>query len=523
MKDRKKLLIIIGSIIILLVIIGISIFLIIKKDNLNSNDTEENNNILGKVNIKEDNEPINLVKKNVVKVINKVNDNKIVGTGFFIEEGYLVTNSHVVDIKGDITIEDSNGNTSGAILISNDIKSDVAILSVDEINSLALSFGNTLDINITDDLYAVGYALNLDGEASVTKGILSARRSIAGVEYLQTDAAINSGFSGGPLLNAKGEVIGMNSLANDNATIGMSISIETLENIIDKLLNEKEVNYLTSDRPTNALSSVLKEVGYEIDDLYNEWEYFHKGEKKETTDKAEETVSSSSSRQLGTNAELKYLGVKGYDIGWGVEEDAVKFQIYYENNEDKLDLIITPKDNNATYRVKDNENLSSKNDGTITIVVTSEDGNHKKEYYIVYHNVKKYIEGLSSISTSSNIMKSHITNTNVLYFSYSFLDNDNLSINGYYRIESFDIELYACPSGTSCTDKEEYILLKKYSLPFKTNPYNYYYIELSEIKEMLNSSNYFVDGKSMIYTKSTVVTLSQGSFSADGGFITISQ
>lgn len=520
MKDRKKLLIIIGGIIIFSVVIGISIILIIKKDNLDDND--DSNKLLEKVNIKEDNEPIDLVKKNVVKVINKVNDYEIVGTGFFIEEGYLITNSHVVDIKGNITIEDSNGNTSKAILISNDIITDVAILSVDDINFLALSFGNTLNINITDDLYAVGYALNLGGEASVTKGILSARRSIAGVEYLQTDAAINSGFSGGPLLNSSGEVIGMNSLANDNATIGMSISIETLENIIYKLLNEKEVNYLTSDRPINALSSVLKEVGYEVDDLYNEWEYFHEGEKKEITDK-EENTSSSSSRQLGTNAELKYLGVKGYDIGWGEDPDAIKFQLFFSNNEDKLDLIITPKDSNATYRIKDNENLNSQNDGAITIVVTSEDGNHKKEYYIVYHNVKNYIDGLSNISISSSIEKNYFINTNVLNFTFSFLDNDDLFINGYYKINSFDTELYACPSGTSCIDKEEFVFLKKYSFPFNVKTFHYYYIELSEIKEMLNNSNYFVDGKSKIYTKSTVVTLSQGSFSSDTDFITVSQ
>ena len=64
-----------------------------------------------------------------------------------------------------------------------------------------MHFGNTLNVKIANDLYAVGYAANLEGESSITKGILSARRSIAGTEYLQTDAAINSGFSGGPLLN----------------------------------------------------------------------------------------------------------------------------------------------------------------------------------------------------------------------------------------------------------------------------------------------------------------------------------
>jgi len=237
----------------------------------------------------------------------------------------LLTNSHIVDIKGDISIEYSNGKKSKAKLISNEIVSDVAILKVDEIDALALPFGETLNIKTTDDLYAVGYAINLKGEASITKGILSARRSMAGIEYLQTDAAINSGFSGGPLLNSKGEVIGMNSLANENATIGMSLSIETLENIMHKLINNQKVNYLETDRPQNALSSVLKETGYELDDIYNEWQYFHKGEEKPEPPKEEEKATQ---RQLSAVSELKYLGVKGYDIGWGEDSDSKKFQLF---------------------------------------------------------------------------------------------------------------------------------------------------------------------------------------------------
>ena len=431
----------------------------------------------------------------------------------------MLTNSHIVDIKGDITIEYSDGKTSKAKLISNEIVSDVAVLSVDEIHALALPFGETLSIKSTDDLYAVGYALNLKGEASLTKGILSARRSIAGVEYLQTDAAINSGFSGGPLLNEKGEVIGMNSLANENATIGMSISIETLENIMHKLIDEAKVNYLTTDRPTNALSSVLKETGYEIDDIYNEWEYFHKGEKKPEKPREEEKEPV---KQLSAVSELKYLGVKGYDIGWGNDSDSIKFQLYFTNNEDKLDLIITPKDSKATYRVKDNENLQSTVDGTITIIVTAEDGIHKSEYYIVYHNVKSTIEGLKSVDITSGIGRNYQTNTNVLEFNWSFLDSDGMHIAGYHKINKFEVDLYACRNGEQCTEDSEYVFLKKYTfyqnekLDIKSR------IELSEIKNMLNEENYFVDGKSKIYSKSTLTTMNQGSYNAQH-YQTISQ
>jgi len=284
---------------------------------------------------------------------------------------------------------------------------------------------------------------------------------MAGIEYLQTDAAINSGFSGGPLLNSKGEVIGMNSLANENATIGMSLSIETLENIMHKLINNQKVNYLETDRPQNALSSVLKETGYELDDIYNEWQYFHKGEEKPEPPKEEEKATQ---RQLSAVSELKYLGVKGYDIGWGEDSDSKKFQLFFTNNENKLDLIITPKDSNATYKVKGNENLQNEVDGGINIIVTAEDGIHKTEYSIVYHNVKSTINGLKTVNIYGGVGTINPTNTKYLYYSWDFQDVDGLGIRGYYKINKLQIDLYACQNGEECTKESEYTFLKTYNL-----------------------------------------------------------
>ena len=509
--NKKKITIII-IIIILFLGIGLSIYLI---DNKSNKETLNNNFLTNKlqiVDVSKTDEPLNIIKKNVVRVINKVNDKEIIGTGFFVEEGYLLTNSHIVDIKGDIRVEYSDGKVSKAKLISNEIVSDVALLSVDEINADALMFGKTLEIKPTDDLYALGYALNLSGEASITKGILSARRSIAGVEYLQTDAAINTGFSGGPLLNAKGEVIGMNALANKNATIGMAISIETLYNIMHKLIDDKKVNYLTTDRPTNALTSVLKETGYEVDDLYNEWEYFHEGVKKPDEEKEETKEEQAPSRQLSAISELQNLGVKGYDIGWGKEPGSVKFQLYLTNNEDKLDLIITPKDSKATYKVKDNENLQNTKDGVVTITVTAEDGIHKSEYYIVYHNVKTTIEGLKQVNLSSGIGRNYQNNTNVLEYRWDFLDSDGMYISDYYKINKFEVGLYACTKGEQCTEESEYVFLKTYTFYQNEHLEANSRIELSEIKDLLNSGNYFINGKCMVYNNMTLTTINQGSY-----------
>ena len=299
---KNKIIVATGIILFTILVAGITLHLITKGNNKPLDNNNIVTNQLQILEIKNTDKPLDLIKANVVKIFNKVKNSEITGTGFFIENGYLLTNSHVVDIKGDIIVEYSDGKTSKATLVSNEIVSDIAILKVDSVNALALPLGETLNIKSTDDLYEIGYAFDLKGEASITKGILSARRSIAGIEYLQTDAAINRGFSGGPLLNSKGEVVGMNSLANENATIGMAISVETLQNVVYKLINNKETHYLTTDRPSNALSSVLKETGQKIDDLYDEWKYFHEGEEKPNDSKEER--------------EMKLKTLRNYDESW---------------------------------------------------------------------------------------------------------------------------------------------------------------------------------------------------------------
>lgn len=226
-----------------------------------------------------------LIKANTVKVINKLNNTSIIGTGFFDKSGYLVTNSHIVDIKGDITIEYPNGEVAEAKLFSNDITSDIALLTVKNNELKAMSYGNTLNLKVTNDVYAVGFPYALNGEASVSKGVLSARRSAGGIEFLQSDISLNAGNSGGPLINAKGELLGINTYATDNASIGMSISAESLNNIINNLLTKKSAEYLKGKRPENALSVVLNEIGYMTDDIYNQNEIIESNIIKSTTKK----------------------------------------------------------------------------------------------------------------------------------------------------------------------------------------------------------------------------------------------
>ena len=96
---------------------------------------------------------VNQTLNNIVKITNKISDKKIVyATWFFYESGYLVTNSHVVDIKGEITIEYPDGSVIPAQIYSNEIKSDIALLIVDDVKIKALPLKSTIDLEITDEV-----------------------------------------------------------------------------------------------------------------------------------------------------------------------------------------------------------------------------------------------------------------------------------------------------------------------------------------------------------------------------------
>jgi putative serine protease PepD len=166
------------------------------------------------------------------------------GTGFVLSaEGYIVTNNHVVAEGDDITITFSDGSEESATIVAADPTRDLAVLKVDRNDLQPLAVGNSDDLQLGDQLIAVGYALDLTGEPSVTAGILSAKdRTITEengeqlVNLLQTDTAINPGNSGGPLLNGRGEVVGINTaIAGQAQNIGFAIAITPVMDVIGAL------------------------------------------------------------------------------------------------------------------------------------------------------------------------------------------------------------------------------------------------------------------------------------------------
>jgi serine protease Do len=146
---------------------------------------------------------------------NDITDNLIFGTGvIYRSNGYIVTNAHVVKDMDSIVVVLSNSKAYKARLKAIDESLDLAVIKIDKGGLKPATFGNIADVSVGQDVIAIGTPLSFDLRNSATKGIVSGMNRSADGEYkfIQSDAAINGGNSGGPLVNMKGEVIGINSV-----------------------------------------------------------------------------------------------------------------------------------------------------------------------------------------------------------------------------------------------------------------------------------------------------------------------
>ncbi len=183
---------------------------------------------------------------------------KGVGTGFIVRaDGVVVTNCHVVQGASRITVSTSEEKPTryDARVIGGDCEHDLAVLKLDGEGLTPLSFGASADLRLGQQVVAIGYALALEGGPSITAGIVSSLdRTIRvpdpqctvcpnGVrtysEVIQTDAAINHGNSGGPLVDMEGRVVGINSAGSENAeNIGFAISIDSVRTAIGDAISD---------------------------------------------------------------------------------------------------------------------------------------------------------------------------------------------------------------------------------------------------------------------------------------------
>ena len=177
------------------------------------------------------------------------------GSGFVLTtDGYIVTNQHVVDGAALVRVSFADGTVEDAAIVGSDVQSDVAVLKIENNSMAALPLGNSDTIRVGEFVLAIGNPISSDSlYGSVTFGIISAKERLINIdgfenEYIQTDAAVNPGNSGGPLINMNGEVIGVTSakyvtagydeLGNSISSegIGFALPIRNVMQIVDVLI-----------------------------------------------------------------------------------------------------------------------------------------------------------------------------------------------------------------------------------------------------------------------------------------------
>jgi len=212
-------------------------------------------------------------------------DQRASGSGVIISsDGYIVTNNHVIDGATDISVTLNNRKNFKAKVIGTDPNTDLALIKIDEKNLPVMPIGNSDDSKLGQWVLAIGYPLNLD--VTVTEGIISAKSRNIGINkqgsapvesFIQTDAAVNPGSSGGALINTNGELVGINSAiaspTGSYAGYAYSIPSNLMKKVIGDIMKYGSVQrgYLgISMAPEELDDAKKKELGIN-DDVNGIW------------------------------------------------------------------------------------------------------------------------------------------------------------------------------------------------------------------------------------------------------------
>ena len=199
----------------------------------------------------------------VVSIICASSRSNSTGTGVVLtEDGYIVTNAHVVENALYVTVKLTDDREFDATLVGSDEVSDLAVLHIEAEDLIPAAFGDSDILRVGDSVVAIGDPLGVDLRGTYTNGIISAINRDVAVDgrtmtLIQTNAALNSGNSGGPLINCYGQVIGINTMKISAFTdaagvegIGFAIPSTTVKEIVDQIIAQGYV----SGRPTLGIT-----------------------------------------------------------------------------------------------------------------------------------------------------------------------------------------------------------------------------------------------------------------------------
>jgi putative serine protease PepD len=176
------------------------------------------------------------------------------GSGFFVSDDTLLTNEHVVSAQATVTIRLHNGTQVAGYVAARHPSVDLAVVKAPRgfVAPARLGFGRSADVRVGQEVFAIGSPLGIEG--TVTRGIISAVRSLDGVALLQTDAALNPGNSGGPLLDRRGYVVGITTLKFAQAEqLGFAVGADQILSILE--------GRAAAASPTQGLARALRATG----------------------------------------------------------------------------------------------------------------------------------------------------------------------------------------------------------------------------------------------------------------------
>ena len=265
------------------------------------------------------------------------------GTGIIMsEDGYIITNAHVIEDGNHITVTLNDGTEYQAQVVGSDSKVDIAVIKVEATGLTAGNFGDSDSLVHGEPAIVIGNPLGMDFAGTITDGIISSTSREVKIDnyimnLLQTNAAVNPGNSGGPLINCRGEIVGVVSAkisVDDVEGIGFAIPINTALNVANDFI---EYGYV-KNRPMLGISVEV------VPELYAQFYGSQPGLKVVSVQDGSaadlagimpgDRIISFNGTEISTSAELDYEKDK-YNIG-----DTVKITVLRENQEITLDLTL---------------------------------------------------------------------------------------------------------------------------------------------------------------------------------------
>lgn len=272
--------------------------------------------------------------RSVVSVVGNVST----GTGIiFHSDGYILTNAHVVSGNTEIEVRLQDGSRYEAFLIGKDEKSDLAVLKIEATGLQAAEFGDSDTLQVGDLVVAIGDPLGVTLHGTMTDGIISAINRDVTVDgkvmtLIQTNAALNTGNSGGPLLNSAGQVIGINnmkivSLYSTVEGLGFAIPVSTAKPLVDEILQTGSVRYAVIGI---QVQSVAEEKAGEIDEGLLVVKVESGSDAYEKGVRAGDKILAVNGQRVNTIEELE-SAKKGLEIG-----DTMEFTILSSDGEERV-------------------------------------------------------------------------------------------------------------------------------------------------------------------------------------------